>query len=333
MVYNSFFDEEIWKNVNQNNKELLNDFLLELKQMQRSDGTIYAYKKDIMGFLCDVYRMFKNCYVLELSKKDIRKYSIYLQKSCGVSNSRHNRIKSAIGSMMAFAEEEEDYDYDTNVVRKVHGLPKNPVREIVFLSDDQIQKILNSLIEQESYQDATMLSLAYESIARKGELLQVKKYSFFDCKKNNSNRVIGKGGKEFSLLYFDKTKQCANLWLEQRGEDNIDSLWVVGSGKSKHAASSKNIYDAFIRMRDILSSFDDEEYLEFNVHSMRHSGIQNLSDGTHWLCKEKNNGEPYDLNKIQILANHSNISTTSDYLKDNSIQELEDLFNITIDES
>jgi integrase len=93
------------------------------------------------------------------------------------------------------------------------------------------------------------------------------------------------------------------------------------------------MYDAFIRMRDILSSFDDEEYLEFNVHSMRHSGIQNLSDGTHWLCKEKNNGEPYDLNKIQILANHSNISTTSDYLKDNSIQELEDLFNITIDES
>ena len=264
-------------------------------------------------------------------KRDLRQYSIYLQSDCQVSNARHNRLLSAIRSMLSFAEDEEDmYDYDRNVAEKVRGLPKDPVREIVFLSDDQIKKILDALFKQKNYQDATMLSLAYESLARKGELLQVKKHSFLDSKKNNTNRVVGKGGKEFSLLYFSKTKQYARLWLDQRGKDDIDSLWVVGSDSSKHLSSGKNIYDAFIRMRDILSSFENEEYLEFNVHSMRHSGIQNLSDGTHWLCKEKNDGKSYDLNKIQILANHSNIATTSDYLKDNTIEELEELFDIKI---
>ena len=331
-VYNEFFTEEIWEKVNQNSRELLSDFLLELKQRQRAKSTIVAYQHDIKGFLCDVYRMFDNVSVLELSKRDLRKYSIYLKETCLVSNARHNRIFSALRSMLAYAEEESDeYEYERNVAEKISGLPKDKVREIVFLSDDQIRKILDVLVEQEKYQDATLLSLSYESGARKGELAQVEKYSFIEGNHNSTNRVIGKGRKEFSLLYFDRTKQYAQMWLNQRGTDDIDSMWVVGSGENKHAATKKNIYDMFVRMRDILASFDDEERLEFNVHSLRHSCLQSLSDGTHWLCQERNHGEKFDIDKLRLIANHESVSTTQSYLRDTSTEELEELFDIKID--
>ena len=81
------------------------------------------------------------------------------------------------------------------------------------------------LLEKEEYQKATLLSLLYDSGGRKNEVAQVEKHSFLDEKKSCTNIVVGKRGKKFPLLYFSKTKKCAKLWLEQRGNDDVDSLW------------------------------------------------------------------------------------------------------------
>lgn len=39
-VYNNFFDPTTYAKVNPDNKELLDDYILELKQLQRSKETI-----------------------------------------------------------------------------------------------------------------------------------------------------------------------------------------------------------------------------------------------------------------------------------------------------
>jgi site-specific recombinase XerD len=329
-VYNTFFSEEIWEKVNQDNKDLMKDFCLELKQKQRAESTIKAYEYDIKGIFCYIYNYLDNQYILDLTKKDFRKYSIYLVEECSVSNARHNRLLSALRSMLDFAEnEEEEYDYDINVVGKVNGLPKNPVKNIVFLCNDQVLCLIDKLIEMEEYQKATLLALSYDSAARRGELVQVQKYSFLDKNKNNTNVVIGKGNKRFVLLYFDLTKKCVELWLNQRGKDDIDSLWVVGSDKKRRPASKKNLYDFFIYIRKLLEKIE-EASIRLTPHSLRHSALQNLSDGTHYLCKEKNNGGGYEIEKLKLLANHSSIETTSNYLKDTKIDELESMFDISI---
>jgi integrase/recombinase XerD len=330
-VYNNFFDEDIWKNVNEDNKNLLDDFLLELKQRQLSKGTIYQYKRDIMGVFCYIHNEFDNKYILSLTKRDLRKYSLFLTQECDVSNARHNRLLSSIRSMLSFAENEEDlYDYDRNIAEKVKGLPKDSVRDIIFLTDNQILNLVNKLVEIDEFQKATLIALAYDSCGRKNEICQVNKYSFLDSNSNSTNVVVGKGGKEFRLLYFDLTKKCAKLWLNYRGEDDIDSLWIVGTGGKVHSASNKNIYDWIISAREVLKYIEGEEIL-FNVHSMRHSSLQNYSDGSHYMCQKINDGEGFPIEKLKILANHSNISTTSDYLKDDSISELESMFDINIE--
>ena len=211
-VYNNFFDKSIWDEVNQDNKDLLEDFLLELRQNKKSEGTIYQYLSDLRGVFCFIIKNFDNRSILELSKKEFRKFSIYLSEECKLSNARHNRIMSSVRSMLNFAEEnDDDYDYLTNVASKVKGLPKESVREIFFLSDEQIMRLKDELIRINEFQKATLLMLSYDSCARKNELYQVEKYSFYDKNKNNTNKVIGKRKKVFNLIYFSATKECAEL--------------------------------------------------------------------------------------------------------------------------
>ncbi|MCT4574493.1 site-specific integrase, partial [Bacillus thuringiensis] len=67
------------------------------------------------------------------------------------------------------------YDYEFNVGSRVRGLPKNPVREITFITEEQIEWLIDELIAQERYMLATYLALSYYSAARKNEVYQVQK--------------------------------------------------------------------------------------------------------------------------------------------------------------
>jgi len=327
-VYNNFFDIEIWEKVLPANKELLEDYLLELKQNQKSDGIIYQYKRDLMGLMVYIYRKLDNRNILELSKRDFRSYSLYLNIECGLANASHNRRLSSLRSLLSFAEEEDDtYDYDVNAARKVKSLPKQSVREIYYLSDDQILMLRDALMKRGDYQKATLLMLAYDSAGRKNELSQVEKHCFFDTTKSSTNKVVGKRKKVFRLIYFSGTKECANKWLSDRGEDDVDSLWLV-HGK---LVPSSMLYDWFMDMRDVLYEISGK-YIEFNVHSMRHACLQNFSDGTHYVLKELGMTEGFPIEKLKLLAQHSDISTTQSYLKDNSLDELQNMFGITIDD-
>lgn len=329
-VYNNFFDKEIYDKVNPDNKSLLDDYMLELKQNKKSNLTIYQYKNDIRIAFIFIYKKLENRNVLELSKKDFRGYSLYLSEECGVSSARHNRLLSALRSLLTFAENEDEYEYENNVAKKVKGLGSEPVREIFFLTDEQIMKLKNELIKRKDYQKATLLMLAYDSAGRKHELAQCNKFSFLDVSKNNTNKVIGKRRKSFCLVYFSGTKECAKLWLEQRGEDNIDSMWVVGNGENKKSADDDNIYNWFMSMRDLLSEIEGKE-MNFNVHSLRHSCLQNLSENSHYVCKELGMTNGFPIEKLKLIANHENIDTTQHYLKDTSVDELAQMFNIKID--
>ena len=69
----------------------------------------------------------------------------------------------------------------------------------------------------------------------------------------------------------------------------------------------------------------------FFPHCFRHSYIQNLSTGEHYLCREGNLGK-VSLDKIKLLVNHSDLSTTDSYRKDMSLEEIGELFGIDMNE-
>ena len=324
MVYNRIFNEEDWKLVNKENINIMEDFLEEYKQQKKKPSTIAQYHNDIRIILIYVLNELNNKCILELNKKDFRKFNLWLQGK-GMSSARVNRMMSSARSMLTFCEDDDDYDYEQNVARKVKGLAKEEVREIHFLTDDQIVLLREELRKRKDYIKMLLLDLAYDSAGRRNELYQVKKEGLLD--RNNTNIVIGKRGKKFPLLYFSRTKESLKLYLDERGEDEFESLWVSGV-KIRKEIGYQTIYEWFVQMADILKELTGED-VPFNAHSLRHTALENLSNGTHYVLKELG-ADKLDLEQLKVYAHHSDVSVTSSYLKDSSNDLLESTFGIKI---
>ena len=326
-MYNKIFDEEKWKQVNQENKTIMEDFLLEYKARKMKESTLKQYKNDCRIILLFVLDNCDNRPLTELRKKDFRNLSLWLSDTLEVSNARTNRLMSCCRSMLTYVEEDDDYDYDNNLAAKVKGLPKEHVRDIVFLDDSVILELVDKLMEKKDYKKATLVALLYDCGSRKNEIAQVEKESFYDESKNLTNKLIGKRGKIYRAVYHSLTKKCVKKYLEERGKDDVKELFITESG---FPARAEVLYDWIISLRPIVEEITGKES-KITVHTFRHSFIQNLSDGTHYLCREQNLGK-VPLDKIKLLVNHSDISTTDSYRKDTSLEEIGELFGIDMNE-
>ena len=330
-IYNSFYTPELWEQVNPENKRILDDFLAEYKQRKMSKGTIAGYKNDLRIILIYILKELNNQSILNLKKKDFRGLSLYFTDECGMSAARTNRLKSAVNSMLTFCEEDDDYDYEINYAKKVRGIPKERVKDDednFFFTFDEFMKVRDILIERGRLQDACLWSLGFDSGARKNELFQVTKYGLLDG--NKTNIVVGKRGKKFPLVYLDDTKEIIRMYLEERGDDDIDSLWIKGSGDNKSPISDSNVlYDRICSISKILSEVRGEECNIF-THTMRHSRLECLSQGTDTrLLDENGNPKKYSLEQIQVFAHHESSETTQSYLKDHSEDTINLMFGIT----
>lgn len=330
-VYNKIYNKEDWGLVNKENKLIMEDFILEKKSQGKKNSTLVQYKNDLRIILIYILKNCDNKSLLELGKRDFRNLVLWFSHDLEVSNARTNRLMSAVRSLLDFVEDDdENYrEYTNNVSKKIKGLEKEPVREIVFLPNEVVEMLRDKFIEEKRYKEATLLCLAYESAGRKGELAQVNKNIFNNKKANATNIVTGKRGKKFRLIFFKHTRECAELYLEQRGEDDIESLWIDNT-KKKNPIKKEALYGWIVKWREDIFELTGKEY-KINVHSFRHSALENMSTGTHWVCKELDTGS-IPIEKLKIIANHNSIETTSLYLQDKSTQELEDLFGIKIED-
>jgi integrase/recombinase XerD len=322
---------EKWEQVNPENKKLLNEFILTLKQEGRSKSTLETYEGNSKRFLIYVLDHLDNRSVLELRKKDFRNYSLHIkereaQKGCKASSATHNHYISTIRSWCERLEDDEDIDYDNNMCRKVKGVKIERVKKIVFLTDDQITKLYYELLRIKEYQIAAWLALAYDSTGRRMEIFQVTKESFMDGVRNSTNPVSKKGGKREALVYFERTQEAVRLWLEQRGEDDNPSLWA-DFGKRKRTVGSANSWCNY--MSKILTILDGKK-IHFTPHCIRHSAIENLTEGTHYKCPVKRIA--YDVKTVQKLASHASSDMTEYYKKDKGMKTIEQDFNIVINQ-
>ena len=168
-----------------------------------------------------------------MNKKDFRGMSLYFTEECGMSPARTNRLKSSINSLLTFCEEDDDYEYEINQSKKVKGVPRERVRDNeddFFFTFEEFIKVRDILVEKGNLQSAVLWSLGFDSAGRKNELLQVEKHGLTDS--NKTNLVVGKRGKKFCLVYLDDTKELIRQYLEERGEDDVDSndemMMIVG---------------------------------------------------------------------------------------------------------
>lgn len=321
-VYNKIYCPKKWEQVNKYNKRMMEDYLLDLRAKRRSQGTIDQYKNDLRILFIYIFDELDNVPIHKLKKKQFTHYSIWLQEK-NMGTRRVNRLLSALRSMLAFAEDDDDYgdDIQINYAAKVKGLANEDSREIIFLSMEEIDAMRNYFIENKMWLDATLISVLIDTGARKNEVRQIDKKTITDDGRF-TNVVVGKRNKKFRLLYNNYTKETAKMLLEERGEDGISSLWV----KNGKECDEDDIYYIVCGWRKVLFELTGE-FKKFNVHSFRHSAAELLSVGEHYICKNLNN-KKFDINEIKLLLNHDSSATTEGYLKDKSEEELLNAFGI-----
>lgn len=324
--YNKLYDDEIYKLVNKENKMLLEDYIMELKARGRAVKTIEQYAFDIRMMFCFIHENMNNKSILELKKRDFRNFFLMLQEN-GKSSSRINRVQSSLRNLLEYAVDDEDEyeDYVQNPMKKIKSIEKQVVKEIVFISDEQVTFLLDYLIEHNQIQKALYLSLSYDSAGRRGEVWQVQKHSFLEEGTFKTNIVTGKRSKKFPLMFSQRTKDIANIYLNQRGEDSIDSLWVTGKGEAKRPLGYDALYNFSISFRAILESEYNED-IPMSSHSIRHFSLENYQNATHHALRFMGK-DSLDLNTLRILANHEDISITQSYLKNKDSEILSDLFS------
>lgn len=330
-IYNNFYTPELWEKVNKDNKRVIDDFLAEYKQRQKSKGTIDGYRNDLRIIMIYILKELDNRSILDLKKKDFRGLSLYFSEECEMSSARVNRLKSACNSLLTFCEDDDDYDYEINYAKKVAGLPKKPVKDDeddFFFTFDEFIKVRDILVERGKLQNAVLWSIGFDSAGRKNELFQIQKHGLTES--NKTNIVVGKRGKKFPLVYLDDTKELIKKYLDERGDDNIDSLWIKGADDNKSEITYDVIYDRICSISKVLSEVRGEQCNIF-PHTLRHSRLECLAQGTdERLIDSEGKLKKYSLEQVQVFAHHSDPSTTQSYLKDHSEDTINEMFGFSV---
>ena len=323
-VYNRIFSKEKWDKVNEFNKNLLNDYILQAKSEGKTEASIKQYFNDCRIILIYIMEEHKNKELYQLRAKSFRNFKLWMQDN-GMSTARINRLLVSARNLLNFGTDDDEYSEEFEDLKvnpsRIKGLRKEEAREIVFLTDDEVNVIYNHLINKKRYSQALFCALLYDTAGRRKEIHQLKREDISYDGNMTKNKVVGKRKKEFYLLYNERTKEAYKL-LEDSRKDNYTELFLTISGEP---ASYETLYNWSVSWRGILKDELNIEK-ELNVHSFRHSALENLSDGSHYIARRM--GKKFELQELKLLANHESIETTSSYLRDKSDEMLLSAFGL-----
>ena len=182
-VYNNIVTPEKKAEINKENIELMEDFLEYLKSVDRSPQTIAAYRNDLYIFFTIVLTDMNNIKFTDISKRQFARFQSKCINEFGWSPKRVRRVKSCISSLSSYIEnmldEEEEFKNYKPIINKIESPVNVPVREKTILTDEEIDKILDTLLEREEYQECAAVAILAYSGMRKGELLQMRP-EYFD---------------------------------------------------------------------------------------------------------------------------------------------------------
>lgn len=339
ITYNRTFSPEKWEKVNPENITILDDFIIDMQSRKLSPRTIEGYRQDLRIILCHILDALNNMSVLEMKKKDFRAISLWLSSGIGGSdddkhgrsNARVNRMKSALNSMMTYVcDNDDEYGIEVNQAKRVPGLPNERVKDNMndfFFTYDEWKEVRKRLLEAGETQVALLWSIAFDSGARKTEIIQIEKNSFLDPNTHWTNVVRGKRGKKFPLVYLDDTRELALQWLKERGDDDVPQLFVYGARDNRRPITGEHVYSWVLKCSRILTEVRGEP-CDIFPHSIRHSRAECLSRGTDERLKDSDgNNRVYTLDEIRVFMHHDSVDVTQSYLKPRDTEILNDMFN------
>lgn len=323
-VYNAGLGApEKWEKVCKENKELLAEFLEYCKASDKSPATCYQYEQQLRIVFIYLMENCENKFFVDLKKRDLIKFTLWLVNDLGVSGSRIASIKSVISSLSIYIERVLDEDYPTfrNLSSVITTGNKQPVRTKNILEHDEIVTCLEKLVEMGEYQIACCLSLMYSSGMRISEVPQTLVDDFKEENRRLNDQVIethvmrtkgkGKLGKQISrFVFMDEFEKYLKLWLDEREKLGITFPELLATKKDGQyaPATQSTIRSWFVKIERIMGR-------DINPHALRHALV----------TRKKREGWPDSV--LKQLLHWESIDMVAVYNDMSDTEELEGFFN------
>lgn len=269
--------------INKSNMRLKDDFLIYLKSVRRSPGTIAGYDSDLLIVFTYILDNLDNKEFRRLTKRDVISIQNWLIES-GNSPARIRRIKAAMSSLSNYCEnilsdDDPDYDGYRPIIRKIENPPLQPVREKTIWQDEELEQLLSDLTERGEFEKACFVALGMYGGRRKSELCRFKMRDFDDERivcdgaLYKSTPILTKGNKYLECYTLVKRfKPYLDNWIEERRRLGLqDSEWLFPDLEDPNNHIEISTINSWTKTFSRLTGRD------FYVHSLRHYFVSALS--------------------------------------------------------
>ena len=287
--------------------EIVENYLNYLTVFQgRSNGTIYAYKLDVM-LLLNFLKTRDKFIDMDINEEFIRSINLNDMYSflAYVRNQRENntftraRKIAAIKSFFNYCETKVKI-ISYNPARELES-PKKPNKQINYLTLEESKKLLSTIDGRNRERDFCIITLFLNCGLRLSELESIKLMNIRD----DLLVVTGKGNVDRTIYLNDKCIEAINDYLKVRGNDKSPYLFL---SERKNRLSKRQIQ--YIVKKSI--GHADLDTHKYTTHKLRHTAATLLYKHAK-----------VDIRTIQKILGHKNISTTTIYthVDDESIRQ------------
>ena len=227
--------------MNPNNIELIEDFIMYCETVDKSPSTLVGYRSDLRIWMKWIHDNLKNKDFVDIQKRDVMRFQNWCIKR-DMSPARIRGLKSAASSLSDYIVNLMDdlYPDFANIINEIESPVIVPVREKTILSDEQVDKLLEDLLDDGKTQQACMVAVLAGSGMRKSEVIQcnvdwffgdnVVEYEGMYVTPEIRTKGAGVRGKQMKkYIIKDIVDHYLKLWIDERErlEINSDALFVI----------------------------------------------------------------------------------------------------------
>lgn len=291
-------------------KRMFSDYIAYLKEKGKSDNTIISYTNDLNYFFNDMY-IRSGEYV---TATDIRKWvdeMLHSTNTKPMATTTINRRLNSLRSYFSWATKNDKLQH--NPMQEIQDLKSadEDYEKIMWLTEDEFEDLLHIIRKkpvksrgvnpEEKYRrDRAIIYLLTYAGLRVNELSNLK-LTDLDLELKRI-RIVGKGMKVRTIPISNTLLAEIQDWLSFRSGMTKQKLHVADSPYVFYSQRSPKFTVRGIQT--MIESYSLPKK-KLTPHMFRHTFCK-------WMLKATNN----DIEKVRRLAGHSNIATTSRYLKD-----------------
>lgn len=316
-TYNKFFDAKKWEDVNDKNRKIMDKFLKSKKGL--SDKTLTQYENALQIFFLWVLDEADNKFIVDLKKRDILEYQNYLI-DMNLSSNGIKFKRSAVSSLCTYICNyyEDEYPTFKNIVDGVEIVKGEKVHKKEPLTKEELELLRKTLKERGLWQQLAYLEITYFTGGRRGEIRQLRK-EIVDYDKNSKGfysthevrcKGAGKTGKIRTLAFSEEAREAVVKWLEVRGDDDCEFIFVTGVNEGKVKQVSEGTFNNWCS--DIFAKI---------IGRRIHPHLFRSTRATHLVTIDGK-----DINSAKNLLGHNSSQTTEIYVVRDEEESLGDCF-------